>query len=70
MKKMQAAVGVREQTKSEIICAIDKLRQAFRVLGKKMVNEGIIPKEDLLYHLTQYEIRQLITSRNPILVTK
>lgn len=70
MKKMQIAVGRREQTKSEIVKGIDKLRQAYRVLGRKLVTEGYIPNENLIYHLTQYEIRQLITNRNPNLVTK
>lgn len=70
MKKMQVAVANREQSKSHIICAVDKLRQAYRVLAKKMVIEGFIPKEDLIYHMTQYEIQQLIRNRNPILITK
>lgn len=70
MKKMQIAVGRREQTKSEIVKGIDKLREAYRVLGRKLVTEGYMPNENLIYHLTQYEIRQLITNRNPNLVTK
>lgn len=70
MKKMQVAVGRREQTKSEMIRAIDKLRQAYRVLGRKLVSEGYVPDENLIYHLTQYEIRQLVSNRNPHLISK
>lgn len=70
MKKMRSAVAVREQTKSEMIRAIDKLRQAFRVVAEKMVNEGFLPREELLYHLTLHEVRQIIANRHPNLVMK
>lgn len=71
MNKMQIAVGRREQTKSEFVCAMDKLRQGFRVLAKKMVRDGLIPKEELIYHFTLHEITQLIIeNRNSSLITK
>lgn len=70
MNKMRTAVGIREQTKSEMICAIDKLRQVYRVLATKMVNEGFLPNENLLYHLTLFEIQQLVSNRNSNLVMK
>lgn len=64
------AVGKRENTKSLIIYSIDMIRQAINRLAKKMHEEGRIPEEDLLFHLTLYEIDQLFTERNPLFIMK
>lgn len=70
VKKMGTAVGARELTKSEMIRAFDKLRQAYRFLGKQMVRNGYLPSKDLIYHLTHKEIGYLLEKRNPGLITK
>jgi prophage antirepressor-like protein len=64
------AVGMREQTKSIVVYSTDLTRQALRKLAKRMHEEGRIPEEDLLYHLTLYEIEQLFTYRNPLFIAK
>ncbi|XP_028141346.1 putative phosphoenolpyruvate synthase isoform X1 [Diabrotica virgifera virgifera] len=70
IKKIRIAVACREETKSEMIRGYDKIRQAYRHLGKRMVCEGLIPSKDLIYHLTHEEIGSLIRNRNPVLITK
>ncbi|XP_044260327.1 putative phosphoenolpyruvate synthase isoform X2 [Tribolium madens] len=71
MTKSRRAVGLREQTKSESIRFVDKLRQGYRVLGQKMALQGLIPEADLIFHLSHYEIGQIINNdQNPALITK
>ncbi|CAH1955179.1 unnamed protein product [Acanthoscelides obtectus] len=70
MKKIRVAVGVREQSKSEFIRATNKIRLGFRALGKQMVQHGMLPSAELIYHLTLYELGELINERNPVLVTR
>lgn len=70
MKKARRAVGFREQSKSELIRAGHKLRLAFNKLGEEMVSEGILPRKELVFHLTFYELGQLIQKPDPILVIK
>jgi hypothetical protein len=72
MKKSRRAVGIREQTKSESVRLVNKLRIAYRVLGEKMTLAGLIPDQELVFHLTHYEVGQLIqrSERSPVLITK
>ncbi|XP_015836216.1 rifampicin phosphotransferase-like isoform X2 [Tribolium castaneum] len=72
MNKSRRAVGLREQTKSESIRFVDKLRQSYRILGQKMAFQGLIPEPDLIFHLSHYEIGQILdkSDRNPIIITK
>lgn len=70
MKKARKAVGFREQTKSELIRALNKLRQAFYKLGEEMVLEGLLPQKELVFHLSFYELGRLIEKPDPILVIK
>ncbi|CAG9857640.1 unnamed protein product [Phyllotreta striolata] len=70
VKKIRKSVGVREQTKSEMIRAFDRLRRAYRVLAKQMVMNGYLPSEDLIYHLTHTEIGTVLAGRSPSLITK
>ncbi|XP_050499805.1 uncharacterized phosphotransferase YvkC isoform X1 [Diabrotica virgifera virgifera] len=70
LKKMRVAVGIREQTKSVLVLAIDKLRKAYKNLSIQMVLNGILPHKDLIYHLTHEEIKMLIKSKNPLLISK
>ncbi|XP_072378304.1 rifampicin phosphotransferase-like [Diabrotica undecimpunctata] len=70
MKKIRVAVGIREQTKSVLVLAVDKLRRAYRNLSSQMVLNGILPHKDLIYHLTHEEVKLLIKSRNPLLISK
>jgi hypothetical protein len=51
---------------------VNKLRIAYRVLGEKMALAGLIPDQELIFHLTHYEVGQLIqrSDRSPVLITK
>lgn len=62
------AVQMREETKSIAISGVNELRRAFIYLGKKMVNEGLLPDKELIFHLTFREIKTLIKTRNSRLV--
>nr|CAI5849627.1 unnamed protein product [Callosobruchus analis] len=70
INKIRVAVGVREQTKSEFIRTINKIRLGYRALAEQMVHHGILPSADLIYHLTFYELGQIINERNPVLIAR
>lgn len=70
MYRYRKTVGYRETSKSTLIKATNKFRMAYRVLAQKMVKEGLIPSETLIYHLTQYELWQVINRKNPSLISK
>lgn len=70
MNKIRVAVGVRENSKSEFVRAMNNVRTAYRELGRQMAVEGILPSQDLIYHLTHYEIGQVIKEPSPSLITK
>lgn len=70
MKKLRTAVGQREQTKSAFIYAINQSRLGFRQLAKAMVARGLLPAENLIFHLTQQEIGEILKAPNPVLISK
>lgn len=72
MGKSRKAVARREATKSELIRAVDKLRKSYQTLAEILKNEGKIPSVDLIYHLSDHEIGDLIENHTnaPNLVKK
>ncbi|XP_044763689.1 prodigiosin synthesizing transferase PigC-like [Coccinella septempunctata] len=70
IKRYRKAVGYREISKSTLIKTANKFRIAYKTLARKMKNRGLIPDENLIYHLTQYEIWQIIHGKNPALISK
>lgn len=72
MGKSRKAVARREATKCELIRAVDKVRKAYQTLAFVLKNEGKIPSVDLIYHLSDHEIGDLIQNRGnaPVLVKK
>ncbi|XP_035212455.1 uncharacterized protein LOC118186462 isoform X2 [Stegodyphus dumicola] len=64
------AVGDREKSKSMVIKTVDWMRKSCHQLGRLMVQEGLLPDSQLIFFLTSEEIRDLIISRKPGLVTK
>lgn len=70
IKKSKTAVARRERTKCELSRSINKLRSAYRILALKMTQEGKLPRTDLIFHLTDYEISQIISGNEPTLVRK
>ncbi|VEN34433.1 unnamed protein product [Callosobruchus maculatus] len=70
INKIRVAVGVREQSKAEFIRTINKIRLGYRALAEQMVHHGILPSADLIYHLTFYELGEIINERNPVLIAR
>ncbi|GFT18002.1 putative phosphoenolpyruvate synthase [Nephila pilipes] len=64
------AVRQREQTKSLVIKAVDWLRQTCNRLGKLMVECGRLPDKELIFFLTLDEIKEVIETRRPGLISK
>ncbi|GFR26957.1 putative phosphoenolpyruvate synthase [Trichonephila clavata] len=64
------AVRQREQTKSLVIKTVDWLRQTCNRLGKLMVECGRLPDKELIFFLTLDEIKEVIETRRPGLVSK
>lgn len=68
--KIQEGVNCEEESKSNLEGAIDLLRKALIVLSGKMLNEGLLPSKDLIFHLTWNEIRDVIIHRDSGLIVK
>jgi len=63
-------VQYRETAKSILIESVNELRRGFIHLSKKMVNEGLLPDKELIYHLSVQEIKAVIKNREPSLISK
>lgn len=68
--RAREAVVRREIAKSACIRVIHKLRLAVNRLADSMVSEGRLPHRELVFFLSFDELRQLIATRNPALVTR
>ncbi len=60
-KKARQAVVDREYTKSRLIKIIDLFKTQYARLAEKLVEDGLLPDEDLIYFLTHKEIGMLFT---------
>lgn len=63
-------VQYRETAKSMLIESVNELRRGFIHLSKKMVNEGLLPDKELIYHLSVQEIKAIIKNREVSLIQK
>ncbi|XP_066256626.1 rifampicin phosphotransferase-like [Euwallacea similis] len=70
LTRLRVAVGKREQSKSAFILGIHKVRLAYKKLASAMVQQGFLPSESLIFHLTEYELGEVMKGPNPALVTK
>ncbi len=57
-------------TKSMSVMCSHQLRQAARLLAKAMVEAGYLPDAELIYHISFYEIGQLLRTRAPSILQK
>ncbi|CAL1271861.1 unnamed protein product, partial [Larinioides sclopetarius] len=64
------AIRAREAGKSLTIKIFDHWRKSFRRLGKQMLSEGRLPDEDLIYFLTLDEIKDLLDTRSPSIISR
>ncbi|GIY99217.1 putative phosphoenolpyruvate synthase [Caerostris extrusa] len=60
----------REAGKAITMKAFDHWRKGYRRLGKLMVSEGRLPDADLLYFFTLEEVKELLETRSPGLISK
>ncbi|XP_071036797.1 rifampicin phosphotransferase isoform X4 [Parasteatoda tepidariorum] len=63
-------VRAREYSKSLSIKSMDNWRKGYRHLAKLMVSEGRIPDKDLIYFMALDEIRDLLQTRYPKIITR
>ncbi|XP_071037422.1 rifampicin phosphotransferase isoform X4 [Parasteatoda tepidariorum] len=66
----QKGVRGREAAKSILIKSLNAWRKGYYHLAKLMVSEGRIPDEDLLFFMTLDEIKELLETRSPKLLSK
>ncbi|XP_042908700.1 rifampicin phosphotransferase-like isoform X2 [Parasteatoda tepidariorum] len=66
----QYAVQQRELSKSLLIKTIDAWRKAYTSLAKLMLSEGRIPDEDLLFFMNLNEIKELLNTRSPKIISR
>ncbi|GBM32722.1 Putative phosphoenolpyruvate synthase [Araneus ventricosus] len=64
------AVKFRELSKSTMMRGLYQWRQGYRKLAKLMVSEGRMPDEDLLYYMAFEEIKELLETRSPKILSK
>ncbi|CAL1271874.1 unnamed protein product [Larinioides sclopetarius] len=64
------AVLNREWSKSVLIRAVNEWRKGYRKLAKLMVLEGRIPDEDTLFFMNLEEIKELLETRSPRIISK
>ncbi len=65
-KNARRAVCEREYTKSRIIRVIDAFKVQYRKLAAILVQDGLLPDEDLIYFLTHREIGRLIAGESSL----
>ncbi|CAL1271880.1 unnamed protein product [Larinioides sclopetarius] len=66
----QKAVQNREFSKSIVIRVLNEWRKGYRRLAKLMVLEGRIPDEDILFFMNLEEIKELLETRSPRIISK
>ncbi|KAF8792169.1 putative phosphotransferase YvkC like protein [Argiope bruennichi] len=64
------AVNFRELSKTTLMQGLYQWRRGYRKLAKLMVSEGRIPDEDLIYFMTMEEIKELLETRSPKIISK
>lgn len=70
LSRSRKYVSEREKTKSVVIKYVDWLRKSCYHLGTLMVREGMLPDEELVFFLTAEEIKDILDSQKPGLISK
>jgi pyruvate,water dikinase len=61
-----AAIRCREHTKSALVGVTTAFKQAYRVLGTQMAEEGLLPDQDAVFFLTHQELGELVGGRREL----
>ena len=64
------SVSRREESKSLLIRAVHQIRIAYRALATSLVQQNLIPSQDIITFLSHYELRQLILENQTDLIPK
>ncbi|MGZ4908981.1 MAG: PEP/pyruvate-binding domain-containing protein, partial [Halobacteriota archaeon] len=70
IKLGQRGIRDREMSKSLLVMAVTHFKHAYRALARQMVDEGLLPEDDLVYFLQHDELGELLRVRNAMLVEK
>ncbi|KAG1682232.1 putative phosphoenolpyruvate synthase [Nymphon striatum] len=68
--KAREFVGLREEAKSLLIRTIDQYRKQWRKFAKKLVTEGRLPDENLLFFMSFEEIEDLLETRSAKIIQR
>ncbi len=63
LPRARRGVVVREACKSHLIRVQDQLKQAYRVLGRRLAEAGLLPDPDLVYFYTHAELATVLGGR-------
>jgi pyruvate,water dikinase len=64
------SVRARERSKSQVILIHTFFKRAYRALGHQMVDEGLLPDDDLVFFLQHVELGTLLRDRDSALVER
>jgi pyruvate,water dikinase len=70
IKLGHAGIRARELTKSQVVLIITRFKRAYRTLARQMVDDGLLPDEDLVFFLQHAELGELLRDRDSKLVEK
>lgn len=69
IKKARKGVYSREYTKSKCVLIADYFKKAYRQIAKSLVEQGVLPEEDLIYFLKHQEIGELLKGKTSLVKT-
>jgi phosphohistidine swiveling domain-containing protein len=61
LRLAHAAVRSREHTKSALVSVTQRFKEAYRALGSRLLEEGLLPDEDLVFFFSHEELGHLLT---------
>jgi len=67
IERARKGVCYREYTKSRTIYVLDQFRKAYRRMASLMVENALLPEEDLIFFFTQEEVGRLLAGEKSLL---
>ena len=64
------SIRAREMSKSQLVLVTTFFKRAYRALGHQMVDEGLLPDDDLVFFLQHAELGTLLRDRDSALVAR
>ncbi|MGZ4847762.1 MAG: PEP-utilizing enzyme, partial [Halobacteriota archaeon] len=66
----QRGIRDREMSKSLLVMVATHFKRAYRTLAHQMVDEGLLPDDDLVFFLQHAELGELLRDRDPQLIKR